>query len=97
MSFIQIIDCHTEKFDEMQKAARDWEEATQDRRTVRRQILTRDRNDPDHYMIIVFFDTFESAMENSRLPETAEIASKLGSLTSRLPNFYDLDIVDDRT
>jgi hypothetical protein len=96
MSFIQIIDVHSEKFDDMQAAQREWEEATENRRTVRRQILTRDRNDPDHYMIIVFFDTFESAMENSHLPETAEIASKLGSLSTRLPNFFDLDIIEER-
>jgi hypothetical protein len=97
MSFIQILDFHTDKFDEMQAVEREWEQATEGRRTVRRQILTRDHNDPDHYMVIVFFDSYESAMENSELPETGEISDKMGALADRAPAFHDLDVVEERS
>lgn len=36
-------------------------------------------------------------MENSNLPETGEIASKMASLATIPPSFHDLDVVDDRT
>ena len=59
--------------------------------------MTRDRNDPDRYVLIVFFDSYESAMENSNLPETAEFAEKQTALLEGSPSFSDLDIVEDRT
>ncbi len=74
-----------------------WEKATENRRTLRRQVVTRDRNDPDRYMIIAFFDSYESAMENSNLPETGEISEKMMALTDRPPVFHDLDIIDERS
>ena len=64
---------------------------------MRRSIVTRDRNDPDRYLIVVFFDSYESAMENSNLPETAEFAEKQMALLDGPPTFHDLDIVEDRT
>jgi len=39
-------------------------------RTVRRELLARDHSDPGRYFAIAFFDSYESAMENSDLPET---------------------------
>ena len=46
---------------------------------------------------MVFFDSYESAMENSNLPETAEFAEQQMPLLDGPPTFYDLDIVDDRS
>jgi hypothetical protein len=97
MSFIQIIESHTKKFDELQALGDQFFEATEGKRTVRRSILTRDRNDPERYLIIVFFDTYESAMQNSKLPETVEFAEKQMPLLDGPPTFYDLDVVDDRS
>lgn len=97
MSYIQIIEMHTSKFDEVQALEEAWEKATGNRRTLRRQVVTRDRNDPDLYMIIAFFDSYESAMENSNLPETGDIAGKMMALTDRPPVFHDLDVIDERS
>jgi hypothetical protein len=47
-------------------------------------------------VILAFFDSYESAMENSSLPETAAFAEKQMPLLDRPPNFYDLDIIEDR-
>ena len=61
----------------------EWEQATEGKRTLRRSIITRDRNDPDRYLILAFFDSYESAMENSNLPETAAFAEKQMPLARR--------------
>jgi quinol monooxygenase YgiN len=97
MSFVQIIEMRTTKADELQRLAEQFYVATEGKRTVRRSILTRDRNDPDRYVLVVFFDSYESAMENSALPETAAFAQKQVSLLDGPPAFHDLDVVDDRT
>ena len=97
MSFIQIIEMRTKNFDELQALSDQFFEATEGKRTVRRSIVTRDRNDPERYVLVVFFDSYESAMENSNLPETAEFAEKQMPLLDGPPTFYDLDVVEDRT
>ena len=97
MGFIQIIETRTKNFDELQALGNQFFDATEGKRTVRRTIVTRDRNDPERYLLVVFFDSYESAMENSNLPETAEFAQKQMPLLDGPPTFFDLDIIDDRT
>lgn len=97
MSFIQIIEARTEKIDEIMALDEQWEEKTEGRRTARRSIVTRDRNDPSRHLIIVFFDSYESAMENSQLPETQEFAAQFEKLMDGAPTFHDLDLVSDRS
>ena len=97
MSFIQIIEMRTKNFDELQALGDQFFEATEGKRTVRRSVVTRDRNDPERYLLVVFFDSYESAMENSNLPETAEFAEKQMPLLDGPPTFYDLDVIEDRT
>jgi quinol monooxygenase YgiN len=97
MSFIQVIEVRTNRIDELEALDREYEAATAGRHTVRRSIVTRDRNDPDRYLIHVFFDSYESAMANSNMPETAALAEKMGPLLNAPPIFHDLDIIEDRT
>ncbi len=96
MSFIQIIELKTTRLDEMRALDEQWEQATAGKRTTRRSIVTQDRNDPTKVRLIVFFDSYESAMENSNLPETAEFAGKWAALADETPRFHDLDVIDDR-
>ena len=58
--------------------------------------LTADVVKPDD-VLVVFFDSYESAMENSNLPETAAFAEQQRPLLEGPPTFYDLDVVEDRT
>ena len=67
--FVQIIECRTHQFDEIDKLEKRWLAATEGKRTIRRQIITRDRSDSTRYLVFAFFDSYESAMENSKLPE----------------------------
>jgi hypothetical protein len=95
MAFVQIIDFHTDDPDGIRKVDEEWLAATEGKRTVRREITARDRNDPSHYVVMVFFDSYESAMANSQLPET-EAAAEQYAARSQGISFLDLDVVEDR-
>ena len=43
MAFVQIIDFRTSDIDGIKKSGEEWEAATEGKRTVRRQIVGRDR------------------------------------------------------
>jgi hypothetical protein len=97
MSFVQIIEFRTSKIDEMRKVGDDWEAAAGGDSKARRRVMCEDRDNPGRYFNIVFFDSYEDAMENSNLPVTQEFSQKMMALGDGPPTFYDLDVVDDRT
>lgn len=94
MSFVQVMEITADDIDLVRNLGDQWKTATTGKRTARRQIITRDRNDPDHYRIVVFFDSYESAMANSQLPETQELAGKMRSVVKDVA-FFDLDVILD--
>jgi len=96
MSFVQVFEFRTSNLDAVRQADEEWRRATEGKRTVRREILAADRNQPGRYFAIVFFDSYESAMENSKLPETQAAAEKYMALADAPPVFYDLDVLEDR-
>lgn len=95
MAFVQIMDIHTSNFDALLDLDRQWRAATEGKRTLRREVVAQDRSDPNRYLILAFFDSYESAMENSNLPETGEIAGRFGDFTDRPVAFSDFDIIQD--
>jgi len=97
MAFIQIIESHTSKLDELIALEAEWRNATEGKRTLRRSIITRDRNDPERYLILAFFDSYESAMANSNLPETTEFGEKQTKLLDGPMRFTDLDVIEDQS
>ena len=52
---------------------------------------------PDRYFNIVFFNSYEEAMQNSSLPETDTFSKKMMGLADGPPTFYNLDVEDDRS
>jgi hypothetical protein len=92
--FVQIIEFTTDDIDAVRKIDEEWGKATEGKRTARRQIVTRDRNQPDRYLALVFFDSYQSAMDNSNLEETRHFAEKYSAAT-RDTTFHDLDVIDD--
>ncbi len=96
MSFVQVFEFGTSNLDAVRQADEEWRRATEGKRTVRREILAADRNQPGRYFAIVFFDSYESAMENSKLPETQAAAENYMALADGPPVFYDLDVLEDR-
>jgi hypothetical protein len=97
MSFVQVIEFRTSDIDSFMKTGEEWEQATAGKRTARRQIVTQDHHDPDRYLMMVFFDSYESAMENSQLPETQAIAERMMALADGPPVFHDLEVLEDRS
>ncbi len=97
MGFVQIIDFRTNNIDEMRKLGDEYTERMRGETTARRSVITADRDDPGRYLQFVFFDSYESAMKNSELPGTEEIAAKMGALADGPPKFSNLDVVEDRT
>jgi hypothetical protein len=96
MSFVQIVEFRTSDLGAIQRADEEWRQATEGKRTVRREVLAADRNEPGHYFALVFFDSHESAMENSALPETQAAAEKWLAASDGAPVFHDLDVLEDR-
>jgi hypothetical protein len=97
MGFIQIIELRTSKIDELRALEEEWEKASEGKRTLRRSIIARDRNDPNRHLVLAFFDSYDSAMVNSNLPETNEFGQKQAALLDAPMLFTDLDIVEERS
>jgi hypothetical protein len=97
MAYIQLVEIRTSDVDKVSALEGEWEAATEGKRTVRRSYLTRDRNDPDRYVVVVLFDSYEDAMRNSQLPETQAFAEKLVGVLGGPPTFHDLDVLEERT
>jgi hypothetical protein len=92
MPFIQIIELTTSRPDEVEALVGEWREKTAGRRTAQRGTMTSDRDRPDRYVQIVEFPSFEAAMANSELPETAVLAEKLAALSDEPVAFRNLDV-----
>jgi hypothetical protein len=94
MEFVQIMEFNTSDIGAIQALDQEWIKATEGSRTARRQLLARDRNNPERYLALIFFDSYESAMTNSSLPATQAIAEKYQAAVNGI-TFHDLDVVSD--
>lgn len=93
--FIQVIDFRTSRIDEGRKAVEEYRAATEGKRTAKRGILTKDRDEENRYVNLVFFDSYEDAMKNSEMPETNKLAETLMGLSDGPATFLNLEILDD--
>ena len=97
MAFVQIIECRTDEFDKILELEEEWRAATEGKRTLRRSLVARDRADPSRHLIFAFFDSYEDAMKNSNLPETASFSEKQAALLDGPMSFQDLDVIEERS
>jgi steroid delta-isomerase-like uncharacterized protein len=95
MTFVQLIDCKTSRYDDMNRLMDSWIESTQGRRTATHSLIAKDRSTDGHYVEIVEFPSYEEAMRNSKLPETDRIFQEMVALCDEMPTFTDLDVVRD--
>jgi quinol monooxygenase YgiN len=93
VSFIQIIEFTTSQAGELGSLLDEWLERTQGKRTGTRGVEARDRDRPNTYVRIVEFPSYEAAMANSELPETAEFAARMAELCDGPPTFRNLDVL----
>ena len=96
MGFVQIIEFRSSKIDEMRALGDEWEKAAADTSKARRRVMCADRDNAGRFFNIVFFDSYDEAMENSNLPVTQEFSQKMMALADGPPTFYNLDVVDER-
>lgn len=92
MAFIQIIELRTTHPDQVEDLITEWRSSTAGRRTAHRGTFTQDRDQPDRYVQIIEFPSYEDAMANSDLPETAAFAARLASLCDGPMAFRNLDV-----
>ena len=92
MAFIQVIELTTTRPDEVEALVSEWQAQTAGRRTAQRGTFTKDRDRPDVYVQIVEFPSYEDAMANSDLPETASFAERLAQLCDGPMQFRNLDV-----
>jgi hypothetical protein len=93
MKFVQIIEFKTGDIEAFNRTLDDWLAKTEGVRTPTRATQARDRDAEGTYLNIVEFPSYESAMENSARPETAEFAAALAKLCDGPATFRNLDVV----
>ncbi len=92
MPFVQMIQFETTRPDEVEALVGEWRAKTAGKRTAQRGTFTSDRDRPDAYVQIIEFPSYEAAMANSELPETAQLAEKLRGLCEGEIVFRNLDV-----
>ncbi|WP_431042535.1 ester cyclase [Streptomyces sp. P1-3] len=95
MTFVQIIDCKTDKLDDLNRLMDTWVEQTKGRRTATHSVVGKDRDKARHLVEIVEFPSYEEAMRNSEMPETNRIFEEMVALCEAPPTFTNLDVVRD--
>lgn len=96
MAFVQLIEYETSRPDDVQRVHEEWEQATKGKRSASRMLFTEHRDEPNRYCDIVFFESYDEAMANSKLPETQEYARKLNELVEGEPVYFNLDVVEEK-
>ncbi|PWI19090.1 hypothetical protein DI272_36780 [Streptomyces sp. Act143] len=95
MKFVQIIDFETDRIDEMRELAQQAEESAAGRSEgPTRRLVLRDRNQPNHYRVVIEFDSYDEAMRNSEHPDTTKFAEQMAAICTKPPTFMDCDAVD---
>ncbi|MFD7169990.1 ester cyclase [Streptomyces violascens] len=93
MTFAQVIDFKTERFNDLDRLMDRWVEQTKGKRTASHSLLGKDRADANHFVEVIEFPSYEEAMANSKLPETDRIFAEMVALCDGAPTFTDLDVV----
>jgi hypothetical protein len=95
MTFVQVIEYETEEAERFSTLMDEWLRVTEGKRTATHSSVGMDRDKPTHFMQMVEFPSYESAMRNSDLPETRHIAEEMQQACITPPRFVNLEIVRD--
>ena len=91
MAFVQIIEFTTTRFDDMRKLFDEIRSVAAPQAPGRGMVCA-DRDQPNRYMTIVEFPSYEEAMGNSERPETTAMAERMAALCDGPPTFRNLDV-----
>jgi len=98
VKFAQIIDFETEHMDDMRESMKQFEQqAMSEDRDVKptHRMVLQDRDRPNHYLVVVEFDSYEEAMKNSRRADTTEFSEKMKAMTSTR-DFTNCDVLESK-
>ncbi len=90
--FIQIMEFETAQIDELEALMKTFQKERGDSLLATKATITEDRARPDHYFVIVEFDSYEEAMKNSNDPVTSEYAEKITAMLKGPQIFHDLNV-----
>jgi len=91
MEFVQTIGFTTKDIDTVRKT---FEGADRSQMVGNpRSILLRDRDNPDRYLSVVTFDSYDDAMKNNDLPYTQEFAAKMREAIGGEPEWGNYDLI----
>lgn len=91
--FVQQISFATDDPDRMFALAEEWATDAMSDGTVLRTGIGADRDHPGRYQWIVYFESADTARQNSDRAETAAFSARFSELCSDGPTFTNLDIV----
>ena len=93
MGFVQIIKLRSDRFEDLEAAHDEWRAATEGQRTVVREMVCENRDDPGEYWMVVEFPDADAAARNNDLDATGRIAQRLAELATSGPEFVNLDLL----
>lgn len=95
MEFLQIIEYHTSKPEEIQALGDEYraKREAEGGEGPSQVVAGRDRDRENVYLTIVRFPSAEVAKENSERPDTGELAAKMAALCDGPPTFRNIDVL----
>jgi hypothetical protein len=96
--FVQIIEYRTSKPDEIAALGEEFRtkrQAEGDSTAPTRGLACADRDEPGRYFMVIEFNSYEEAMENSGRADTNEFAEKMAALCDGPAKYYNLDLVEE--
>lgn len=90
--FVQVIEYTTSRKDEIDAFMQEWRQRHPQMGPSRVTVCA-ERGQPDRYLSIVEFASYEEAMRNSQDPATQEFAAFMQSCCDGPPVFHDLDVL----
>ena len=97
MKFVQTIEFKTSKIDEIRALQAQYRAATEGKRTGTRVMVCADRDNPDTFIVIIEFPSYEDAQKNNELPETQKFAAEQMKFADGPATFRNLDLLEEES
>ena len=91
--FIQLFEGATDDPEGLLAVLEEWSSDAIGAGTALQGEMSRDGEDPSRFVVLVHFESAESAQENSDRPETGEYAQLFSALCTDGPHFRNLSVV----
>ncbi|MEV0354078.1 hypothetical protein AB0H88_50765 [Nonomuraea sp. NPDC050680] len=97
MSFVQILEFDTKRAGEVESLMNEWWTQAKGKHYVKREVVAKHRDRPDHYVAIVEFSSYDEAQNNSKLPETDRFNAHMAKLCEGPIEFSNYDVIRDKS